>query len=221
MTEPEQLLAAIRFGDSGFPSGGFAFSSGLEGSHRDGLVADEADVTAFAAEQLDGRWHRCDRVLMRQAWAQPDPSGVDRLAEAVTTMSVLREASRRAGAATLATFAALLEPGSPAARYRSGVLDGRVPGHLPVAQAVCLRAAGLTLRTAETVAAWQLLSGITGAAMRLGIIGHLGGQRVTTALLPGVLELLGREPHATPAPFTAYADIAAQRRGDGVRLFAS
>lgn len=223
MNELGQLLAAIRFGDSAFPSGGFAFSSGLEGSHRDGLVRDEADVSAFAAEQLDGRWHRCDRVLLRQAWLAGDPSGVDDLAEAVATMSVLREASRRAGAATLATFAAVLDSGpcSEVTDYRARVLTGAAPGHLPVVQAVCLRAAGLALATAETVAAWQVLSGITGAALRLGVVGHLGAQRITSTLVPLLLEVLRRRPRSAPASFTAYADIATQRRGDGVRLFAS
>lgn len=219
MTDIGQLLAAIRFGDSAFPSGGFAFSSGLEGSHRDGLVRDEGDVTAFAAEQLDGRWHRCDRVLLRQAWAQPDPGSADALAEAVATMSVLREASRRAGTATLATFAAVIDSG--VADYRARVLAGNAPGHLPVAQAICYRAAGLTLGTAEAVAAWQVLSGISSAALRLGICGHLGAQRVLTALTPLLLDVLRREPATSPTTFTAYADIAAQRRGDGVRLFAS
>lgn len=223
MTDMAQLLAAIRFGDSGFPSGGFAFSSGLEGAHRDGMVLDEDDVGAFAAEQLEGRWHPCDRVLLRQAWGARDPSGVDALAEAIATMSVLREASRRAGAATLATFAAVLPPasGSAVTGYRDRVLTGSAPGHLAVAQAVCLRAAGLTLGTAETVAAWQVLSGITGAALRLGVVGHLGAQRVTTALTPLLLTVLDRQPVGSPATFTAYADIAAQRRGDGARLFAS
>jgi urease accessory protein len=215
----EQMLAAVRFADSGFPSGGFAFSSGLEGSHRDGLVCDVSDVTAFAAEQLDARWHRCDRVLLRRAWLDVDPTAVDLLAEAVATMSVLRAASRRAGAATLATFAAILDRGVE--DYRRRVLTGLAPGHLPIAQAVCFRAAGLTLQTAEAVAAWQVLSGITGAAVRLGVIGHLGAQHALTTLTPLLLDVLAREPATTPASFTAYADIAAQRRGDGARLFAS
>jgi urease accessory protein len=219
MTDLGQLLAAIRFGDSAFPSGGFAFSSGLEGSHRDGMVRDEDDVTAFVAEQLEGNWHRRDRVLLGRAWAEPDPSAADTFAEAVTTMSVLREASRRAGAATLATFAAVIDPGL--ADYRSRVLAGAAPGHLAVAQAVCLRAAGLTLETAEAVAAWQVVSGITGAALRLGICGHLGAQRVVTTVNPLLLDLLQRRPPTEPAAFTAYADIAAQRHDDGARLFAS
>jgi urease accessory protein len=219
MTDLGQLLAAMRFGDSAFPSGGFAFSSGLEGSHRDGMVRDEGDVAAFVAEQLDGNWHRRDRVLLRRAWAEPDPSVVDAFAEVVATMSVLREASRRAGAATLTTFAAVIDPGLAA--YRGQVLAGTAPGHLAVAQAVCFRAAGLTLETAEAVAAWQVVSGITGAALRLGICGHLGAQRVVTTVNPLLLDLLQRQPPTEPAAFTAYADIAAQRHDDGVRLFAS
>ncbi|WP_319452595.1 MULTISPECIES: urease accessory protein UreF [unclassified Mycobacterium] len=219
MTDLGQLLAAMRFGDSAFPSGGFAFSSGLEGSHRDGIVQDEGDVAAFVAEQLEGNWHRRDRVLMRRAWADPDPSAVDAFAEVVATMSVLREASRRAGAATLTTFAAVIDPGLD--DYRGRVLAGAAPGHLAVAQAVCFRAAGLTLETAEAVAAWQVVSGITGAALRLGICGHLGAQRVVTTVNPLLLELLQRQPPSEPAAFTAYADIAAQRHDDGVRLFAS
>jgi len=219
MTDLQQLLAAIRFGDSAFPSGGFAFSSGLEGSHRDGMVQDEADVAAFVAEQLEGNWHQRDRVLFRRAWAEPDPSAVDAFAEAVTTMSVMRAASRRAGAATLATFAAVIDPGL--ADYRSQVLAGSAPGHLAVAQAVCLRAAGLTLETAEVVSAWQVVSGITGAALRLGICGHLAVQRIITTVSPRLVELLNRPVPSEPAAFTAYADIAAQRHDDGVRLFAS
>ncbi|GAS94607.1 urease accessory protein UreF 1 [Mycolicibacterium canariasense] len=216
MADHAALVAAIRFADSAFPSGGFAFSSGLEGAHRDGLIGDEDGVTAYAAEQLDGRWHRGERVILRRAWAEP--VGADRLAEASATMSVLRQASRRAGAATLTTFAAFTRG---VAGYRAAVSAGDTPGHLPVAQAVCLRAAGLDLQTAEAVTAWQAVSGITGAALRLGICGHLGVQRVHTALTPLLVDILHREPPAWPAPFTAFADIAAQRRTPGVRLFAS
>ncbi len=223
MTDLGQLLAAIRFADSAFPTGGFAFSSGLEGAYRDGLVRDEVDVTDFAAEQLVGRWHQCDRVLMHRAWAQPNPLAVDVLAETVGTISVLREASRRAGAAVLTTFAAIGECGQPAevADYRALVLTGAAAGHLPVAQAICFCAVGLTLETADAVAAWQVISGTTGAALRLGICGHLGAQRILTALTPLLLDVLRRIPPAEPCPFTTYADIAAQRRDDGVRLFAS
>jgi len=216
--DSSQLISAIRFADSAFPSGGFAFSSGLEGAHRDGLVLDDGDVTAFVLEQIDGRWHRGDRVILRRAWAAQDPADADHLAEASATMSVLRHASRRAGAATLATFAAFTDG---VADYRARVLAGEVPGHLPVAQALCLQASGLTRDTAEAVTAWQVIAGITGAAVRLGICGHLGAQRIQADVAATLVDVLHEEPPSAPAPFTAFADIAAQRRTAGLRMFAS
>ena len=77
------------------------------------------------AEQLDNRWQHSDRVLFREAWSAQDPSDVDRKAEALATMSVLREASRRAGAATLATFASVLSTSTVIADYRRQGPAGR------------------------------------------------------------------------------------------------
>jgi len=223
MADQVQLLTAMRFGDSAFPSGGFAFSSGLEGAHRDGWIDDGSDVAAFVAEQLADRWHRCDRVLLCRAWSAPDPVAVDALAEAHAVMSVLRQASRRAGAGLLSTFAAV--PATAAderfRRYRDRARAGTTPGHLPVVQAVALRSAGLSLTAAEAIAAWQVVSGITGAALRLGICGHLGAQRVIERAIPLARDLLSRPAPQTPSAFTAFADIAAQRRDGDVRLFAS
>ncbi|MFC8180705.1 urease accessory protein UreF [Rhodococcus sp. NPDC057297] len=216
MSVPD-LLAVLRFGDSAFPSGGFAFSSGLEGAVRDGFVTGEADVSAFAAEAVTGRWHTMDRVLLRSAWQ--DPEHADRLGEASSALSTLREASRRSGAALLSTFAAL--GASDAVAYRAAVLSGSAPGHLPVAQAVCYRGHGLTVTAAEAISGWQVLSGIASAALRLGVTGHLGSQRIMQDV-EGVLgSILALVPDAEPSSFTAFADIAAQRRGDGIRLFAS
>ncbi|WP_072802435.1 urease accessory protein UreF [Rhodococcoides yunnanense] len=212
-----ELIAVLRFGDSAFPSGGFAFSSGLEGAVRDGFVTREHDVLAFAAEAVVNRWHTMDRVLLRAAWT--DPVHADRLAEASNIMSTLREASRRSGAALLSTFASL--GSADAVAYRADVLSGRNPGHLPVAQAVCYRGQGLDLDSVDAMSGWQVLSGIASAALRLGVIGHLGSQRVMDGTGPVLASTLELVPDIEPSSFTAFADIAAQRRGDGIRLFAS
>lgn len=212
-----ELIAVLRFGDSAFPSGGFAFSSGLEGAVRDGFVIGEADVLAFVTEAVESRWHTMDRVLLREAWA--DPYRADRHAEASNTVSTLREASRRSGAALLSTFASLGNSG--AMSYRDAVLRGSTHGHLPVAHAVCYSEQGLEIAAAEALCGWQVVSGIASAALRLGIIGHLGSQRVMNSAGPVLASTLTLVPGTEPSSFTAFADIAAQRRSDGIRLFAS
>lgn len=216
MTSTE-LLAVLRLADSAFPSGGFAFSSGLEGAVRDGFVVDEADVAAFAEEAIASRWHTQDRVVLRRAWN--DPRQADDLAEASTVTSTLREASRRSGAALLSTFASL--DNADAVAYRAMVLTGDAPGHLPVAQAVSYRGLGLSTSAAEAISGWQVLSGIASAALRLGVTGHIGSQRVMIAAEAVLSEILDAPVDRQPSSFTAFADIAAQRRSDGIRLFAS
>ncbi|WP_230596342.1 MULTISPECIES: urease accessory protein UreF [Nocardiaceae] len=215
-----EVLMTLRLGDSAFPSGGFAFSSGLEGSYRDGFVTDESGLGAFAREQVLGRWNTVDRRVLRAAWPRGAAELADRRCEVHSTMSVLREGSRRAGAAVLGTFAALGY--EDIADYRRSVLLGVVPGHLPVAQALCFRVAGLSLESAETVSVWQAVSGIASAGLRLGIVGHLGAQRVLADLEPTIADVLS-DPSSGAAlySFSAFADISAQRRGDGARLFAS
>lgn len=210
-------MTVLRLADSAFPSGGFAFSSGLEGAVRDGFVVDEADVTAFATEAVASRWHTMDRVVLRLAW--DDPESADRLADASNVMSTLREASARAGAALLSTFASL--GSTDASHYRSLVLRGVSPGHLPVAQVVCYRSQGIGLSASESISGWQVLSGIASAALRLGVTGHLGSQRVIEQSQRVLASTLALEPSTQPSSFTAFADIASQRRGDGIRLFAS
>ncbi|SNS81747.1 urease accessory protein UreF [Rhodococcoides kyotonense] len=213
----DDLVTVLRLADSAFPSGGFAFSSGLEGAVRDGFVVDECDVREFAEEAVTSRWHTQDRVLLRRAWS--DARGADELAEASTAMSTLRDASRRSGAALLSTFAALESPDAVA--YRGLVLKGEAPGHLPVAQAICFRGQGLSVTAAEAISGWQVLSGIASAALRLGVTGHVGAQRVLASAEPVLTATLAASVDRYPSSFSVFADIAAQRRVDGIRLFAS
>lgn len=222
-------LRLLRLADSAFPAGGFAFSSGLEGAHADGLVTSEADLTAFVHEHVALRWHRQDRVLLRRAWpatrATDDVEdeaawdAADRLAEATTGLARLREASRRAGRALLGTFAAL--GCAPAERLQARVTSGLLHGHLPVAQAVCLRASGVKRADAEMLTAWQAASAIVSAGLRLGLVGHVGAQRVLTALERPVADILATIPPAEPGGFSAFAEIASCRSHTTPRLFAS
>lgn len=222
-------LRLLRLADSAFPAGGFAFSSGLEGAYADGLVTSEAGLASFVHEHVALRWHRQDRVLLRHAWPAMHVSeetsdeaacdAADRLAEVTTGLARLREASRKAGRALLGTFAAL--GCSRAARFQARVASGQLHGHLPVAQAVCFRASGVERADAEMLAAWQSASGIVSSGLRLGLVGHLGAQRVLTALEGPIADVLATIPPTDPGGFSAFAEIASGRSHNAPRLFAN
>jgi urease accessory protein len=229
MMKAEALLAAMHLGDSGFPSGAFAFSWGLEGLAADGMVHTEADLTALMEHVIRDRWATFDRIVLRRVYAMGDlVAEIERLVsldlevEAATWAAPLRAGSKRAGRALLNVHERL---GSAEARaYRGRVVgDGRL-GHLAVAQGVVWRAGGLTFDAAQTVGVWTTATGIASAAVRLGIVGHLGAQGVLAharRLAPAILEELP-DPETPLSSFAPLLDVALMRHDRrAFRLFAT
>jgi len=208
------LLTALQFADSAFPSGGFAFSWGLEGLEADGLVGDAAGVAEIAEEQLIYRWNTMDRLLLRRAYAAADVATVataDLQAEAATLSAEMRAGSRRAGRALLGSSARL---GYAAAlAYREATRTDARLGHLAVVQGVVFKAAELALPMAEMLSAWAVVSGLASAAVRLGMIGHVEAQAIATSLRPVLVQLLAGDPPTGErlASFTPLTEIAVMR----------
>src|ERR1700722_6897383 len=122
--DPATLLLALQFGDSAFPSGGFAFSWGLEGLAADGLIDNGEDVAEIIAQQLTLRWNTMDRILLGRAYAAGDLDAViqsDLAAEVATPSAPMRSGSRRAGRALLGVCARLALEG--VAEYRQAAAD--------------------------------------------------------------------------------------------------
>lgn len=226
MIDPTSLLAALQHGDSAFPSGAVAFSWGLETLCVEGRVAAAGDVGAFVAGQLTGRWANFDRAALAVAYRAAGDldrvAEIDHLLEAQTLSREMREGSRRVGAALLAVHDGMGTPG--ACEYRRLVREGAVPGHAAAVQGLLWRGAGVEEDAVGAMSAHAFATGLLGAALRLGLIGHLDGQRILAGLRPLVAEIL-----ATPPPpvdeigsFAPEAEIAVLRHETAdARLFAT
>jgi urease accessory protein len=213
----------LQFGDSAFPAGGFAFSWGLEGLSADGLIEDGADVAEIIQQQLTQRWNTIDRVLLGRAHTAPDVAtamNVDRLAEAATFSEPMRAGSRRAGRALLGVCARLNLSGVP--EYRSAIADDARYGHLPVVQGIVFRAAGLPLASAELLSGWLVISSLSSAAVRLGLIGHIEALNMAPPLRTTLAGLLEQPAPADLSSFTPLVDIAVTRHARrDMRMFAT
>lgn len=220
------LFQALQHGDSAFPSGGFAFSQGLEGSVALSAGEDGLDVKAFVRVQLHHRWIGADRVALVRAYGAngclETIGALDEEVECSTPAAAMRDGSRRNGQALLVAHDRL---GSmEAARYRTMVRDEGAHGHLAVMQGYLWHAAGMALDSAVTVSAYQCASSLCMAAVRLGLIGALKAQRLLAELL---LELghtsLGQVDADHPlSSFTPLAEIAVMNHGrSGQRLFSN
>jgi urease accessory protein len=210
------LVGILHHADSSFPSGGFAFSSGLEEFFVDQMIRDVADLESFIADLLINRWISFDAVVLRRSYgaaSELDLAEIDRCFEIATLSAAQRAGSKRAGRAILAVYAKL---GSRVvSSYRDRATADEELGHLPVAQGLAWREAGLPLEAALVMSAWTLVQGLATAAIRLGLIGHLQAQHLLFGIRAQVVAAVqSGADHPSEAPlssFTILSDIALAR----------
>jgi urease accessory protein len=111
-----------------------------------------------------------------------------------------------------------------ALRLRETVRSGICLGHFAVMQGAVWQAMGLGEMLAQLASAYGVASGVTAAAVRLGAIGALDGQKILRGCLP-LIEALVAQPlpeDAELSSFVPFLEIAAARhaRAD-LRLFAN
>jgi urease accessory protein len=214
-----QLLSLLQFGDSAFPTGGYAHSFGLESCCQSGVVRDAGTLGRFLVTQLEGSTGPCDasaaaRALgAMQAGDRKECLRLDEIVEAMKPVREFREGSRQMGRQTLRVAAALTGDASLAA-YLGQVGDGQAPGHHAVAFGMAGGLLGWTGLEAATAFLYSTSALLVGAALRLLPIGQLEGQRVLWGLHP-VVERLAREAAAREAAdlwsFTPGLDIEGMR----------
>jgi urease accessory protein len=213
------LLHGLRFIDSFFPSGGFAFSSGLEAAVQDGAVRKPEDlsryVTDLLLDGLGGREGVAAHLGHRAAVTGRLDLAIsaDRELDAMKLGREGRLASRQMGrhmmkAGDDGTAPAVLT------RFARAVEGGRTPGHVPVCLGMLLGVRGWGAQ--ETVAAllYHSVTGLVSAALRLLPMGQQEAQRLVTAWLP-VIEAVSRRSLMTRSMASAAPlhDIYGMRHG--------
>ena len=226
MTEEEQILTLLQHGDSFFPSGAVSFSWGLEMLNNDHVITSIKELDIFIENQLIERWGPFERVVLAHTYDHADDIehviSIDKLVECMTLANELREGSKRLGSALLTTYQQLNNP--IAGRYLKLSYAGKAPGHLPIAQALVWNSLGLSRDSVLMLSAYNFCVSVLGAALRLGIVGHIDCQKSLTTFRQLITEILTwpipdiEEIHA----FTPFADIASMRHEHSeTRLFAN
>jgi len=226
MPDIASVMAMLRHGDSFFPSGAVSFSWGLESLVERGRVTSFADVSGFISGQLHGRWASFDLpVVMAAHRACRDLAAlavIDELVEVHICVAELRLASRRLGDAMLAVFGRLGLEGATA--YRLQVKNGQAHCHLSAMQGFLWASSGHDETAALVLSAHTFCTGLVGAAIRLGCLGHFDAQRILSGIAAEVRDIASRPipPLERLSSCTVEAEIAiiwnASQEG---RLFAT
>lgn len=188
------LLKGLRFVDSFFPSGGYAFSSGLEAAVQGGAVRNGEELSRYVVESLTTGMGEREAVAVGLGH-ESYVSGIvetafeaDRALEAMKLGRESRIASRQMGRQVIRLAADQLPRQPLIEKYLAAVEAERTPGHLAVTVGLTLAAAGWSKE--DTIAAflYQAATGFVAAAMKLLPLGQREGQR----LLESWIEVIER-----------------------------
>ncbi len=193
------LLRGLRFVDSFFPSGGYAFSSGLETAVQQGAVRHADDLNRYVTTFLTQGTARCDAVAVSMAHAAATSSDLSRALnadhelEAIKTCQEIRAASRQMGRQVM-RVAGEQRSGDPAilTGFRARVDAEETSGHLAVCLGLILGNHGWSRRDAIAVYLYQTAIGFASAALKLMPIGQHTTQRLLEGWLP-LIDHLSRE----------------------------
>jgi len=200
MTDDLALLRLLQLADSGFPSGAYTLSNGLETLAAAGVVADVDQLATFVRVYLLSKFARSDLVSLVAAHAAAGPSADattdDEALERIVAIDRRLTASKvaaddRAGSARvgrrLATEVARLAPTTTLTGFLAAIADGRTSGNAAVAFGLAGRAFGVGPRETALAAGSALVTGLATAGVRLGLIGHGAAQRIIVESGPAVV----------------------------------
>ncbi|RKG94101.1 urease accessory protein UreF [Corallococcus terminator] len=194
----------LQLADSGFPTGGFAHSGGLEAAVQQGEVRGVSDVRRFV-ESLLWQAGLGGLPLVNAGWREPASLPAwDARADVFLSNHVAHRASRTQGRAFLDTCARIF-PDAVGPVRQAARAAGVKFHHAPVFGAV-LCALEVDLEDAQRLFLSLTLRGALSAGVRMGVIGTHESHQVqhgATPLLDTVLThcgALGVEDLAQPAP---------------------
>ncbi len=222
------LIQGLRFVDSFFPSGGYAYSSGLEAAVQGGAVKDATQLAAYVGDLLQGGMSRREAVaacVASRAGASgnaADAMAVDRELDGMKLGREGRLASRQMGRQVMKIAAEQLAGKTVLRDYLAAMEREEAPGHLPVCLGLTLGACGWKGEEAVAAYLYQTAAGFVSAAMRLMPLGQREGQSLIEGWLP-LIYRISRE--VTPVPLSSWSpvqDIYGMRHGQlEWRLFRS
>lgn len=193
------LLRVLQFGDSMLPTGGFAFSCGLEAAVQQGVVRDATTLRAFTLTALEQAAHgdavavaralRSASGARREQTARPqgfcELEDLDHEVFARKLNEEARHMTVRMGK-KFAEMSVAISDGLLPAQWLQRIRENRVPGTYPIAMAVFFADMGLTVEQGLAVHQYSVAMTVLNAALRLLRVSHLDTQSLLFGLGPAL-----------------------------------
>ncbi len=190
----DQQLILMQLADSFFPSGAYTLSHGLESLVQSKAITSAEGIETFVRLLLCQKVGTTDMVALAHAYRASQSSDftairdIDALLFAQTLIEKTRIAQRQSGRALL-MVAGKTWPHPQLAMLNEQSAAGEINCLHPVVFAVVAQVAGLDQQASLVAFVHGFVTGLLGAAIRLGAIGHVQAQQVRSAIAPDMASL--------------------------------
>lgn len=187
------LLSIMQLSDSFLPTGTYTMSNGLEMLYYQHRVKDEKQLLTLIESCLKMQVGVTDCVALGNTIDAANTSSIRSIIDiddtlyAIKLVKEIREASLRSGIQFLNCVNAFTE-NNLLDRYRRAIVNGKAKGMYPVALGIASSVYRISKHDAALILLYSLSVSFVGAALRLGFIDHIQGQKVIHKLKPTLLE---------------------------------
>lgn len=184
-----QKLAMMQLADSFFPAGSFTLSHGLETLVQTQKIQSASELQTFIQLLLTHKLATTDIVALVHAHRASNSNDLERIRLAdrrlyvQTATAINRETQRQSGRALLMVANSTWQH-SQLATLQQESAQGKIHCLHPVIFGVVSAVADIPEQDAVLAFLHSFVSGVLGAAIRLGAIGHLQAQKLLLQLAP-------------------------------------
>lgn len=172
-----KLLQLLQIADSCFPSGGFAFSNGLESMAKLGYIKSMASYEEYLECYLE-QWAMSELPFLTSTFlASPHLSEIAKEWNAWIILPTQRRSSLAQAQAWSKAMEETFEM-NLMSELKKNFLSENIPAHFLMFFAASLREVGFNLEMTQTLQLHLMLRDQFGAAVRLGLLGSLQAQKL-------------------------------------------
>ena len=188
-----QKLALLQLADSFFPAGSFTLSHGLETLVQTKQIQTFSDLKTFLQLLLKNKIATCDLVALIHAYQAIKNHDlqiirfIDQQLFAQTLIEKTRETQRKTGRALL-MVASETWSDNQLQILQQDVAQNKIHCLHPIIFGVVSQVARISQEDAVLAFLHSFITGLLGAAIRLGILGHIQAQQLLQQLAPNIEE---------------------------------
>jgi urease accessory protein len=169
----------------------FGLSNGLESLVKHGRIKNEQDVLNFIEQQLEFQLMPCDCIIFLTAMDSAKNENLEELVEADNqfySMKLIREVrstSVRSGSQILNCIIQMTideKKKKIAKEFQQKIMSKETVGTYPVCLAIAANLLGIPTESGIRMILYSYSQSVIAAAIRLGIIDHISGQKILTIL---------------------------------------